>query len=86
MSNAQFQTLITAVTRFGFYNPWMLIGTAFQSISLGLFSTFHTYTDHSKWIGYQVIFGAGAGSAMPMVNHRILFSKIGRANSINFRR
>ncbi|RFU31486.1 hypothetical protein B7463_g4855, partial [Scytalidium lignicola] len=56
----------TLVTRFGYYNPWMLIGTAFLSISSALFSTFHTDTGSGKWIGYQIIFGAGTGAAMPM--------------------
>ncbi|KAH8799180.1 major facilitator superfamily domain-containing protein [Xylogone sp. PMI_703] len=54
------------VTKLGYYNPWMLIGTIFLSIACGLFSTFHTDTGSSKWIGYQVIFGAGTGAAMPM--------------------
>jgi hypothetical protein len=36
------------------------------SIGGGVLSTLHVDSGSSKWIGYQVIFGAGSGAAMPM--------------------
>lgn len=33
----------------------------------GVLSTFHVDTSTAQWIGYQIILGAGIGSAMPMV-------------------
>jgi Zn-dependent metalloprotease len=38
------------------------------SIGGGMLSTLHVESNTAQWIGYQIIFGAGAGSAMPMVN------------------
>ena len=48
-------------TVLGYYNPWMLSGTALTSIACGLFTTFEVDTGSPQWIGYQVIFGLGVG-------------------------
>ncbi|KAH7372287.1 major facilitator superfamily domain-containing protein [Pyrenochaeta sp. MPI-SDFR-AT-0127] len=48
-------------TVLGYYNPWLLAGTALMSIGCGLFTTFEVTTSSSMWIGYQVIFGLGTG-------------------------
>ncbi|KAF2871405.1 major facilitator superfamily domain-containing protein [Massariosphaeria phaeospora] len=48
-------------TTLGYYNPWLLAGTALLSIGSGLFTTFEVDSGSAYWIGYQVIFGAGSG-------------------------
>lgn len=60
------QTISTIIagamtTVLGYYNPWLLLGTALMSIGCGLFTTFEVHTGSPQWIGYQVIFGLGAG-------------------------
>ncbi|KAN0067849.1 Major facilitator superfamily domain containing protein [Elaphomyces granulatus] len=45
----------------GYYTPFMLLSSVLMSIGAGLLSTFQTDTGYSKWIGYQIIFGAGVG-------------------------
>jgi hypothetical protein len=52
------------VTVFGYYVPAMIASSIFMSIGAGLLTTFQTTTNHSKWIGYQVVFGAGIGMGM----------------------
>ncbi|KAJ7275515.1 major facilitator superfamily transporter [Mycena haematopus] len=52
------------VTTFGYYAPFFLLSTALMTIGAGLMSTFKTDTGHSKWMGYQVIFGFGIGFGM----------------------
>ena len=52
------------VTVFGYYVPAMIASSIFMSIGAGLLTTFQTTTGHSKWIGYQVLFGAGLGMGM----------------------
>lgn len=52
------------VTAIGYYTPFMLISSVLMAIGAGLLSTFETDTNHSKWIGYQFIFGAGVGFGM----------------------
>ncbi|KAF1953927.1 MFS transporter [Byssothecium circinans] len=53
-----------AVTAIGYYTPFMLVSSILMSIGAGLLTTFETNTGHSKWIGYQFIFGAGVGFGM----------------------
>ncbi len=52
------------VTVLGYYTPFVYASSVLISIGAGLMSTFTTTTGHSKWIGYQVIFGAGVGCGM----------------------
>jgi hypothetical protein len=52
------------VTVVGYYTPFMLCSSILMAIGAGLLSTFQTDTGHSKWIGYQVLFGAGVGLGM----------------------
>lgn len=54
--------VLTTVT--GYYTPFMLISTIFMSVGAGLLTTFTTTTNHSEWIGYSFIFGAGVGFGM----------------------
>ena len=48
----------------GYYTPWMIASAVFMSIGTGLLSTWKVNTGHSKWIGYQIIYGAGVGFGM----------------------
>lgn len=53
-----------AVTKFGYYTPFMIASSVIMSIGAGLLSTFTTHTGHPYWIGYQVMFGVGVGFGM----------------------
>ena len=61
-----FMSMITGIfiTKIGYYTPFMIAGSVFTSVGAGLLSTFKTDTNHSMWIGYQVIFGLGMGFGM----------------------
>lgn len=50
-----------AVSRFGYYAPFMVAGSAIMAVGAGLLTTFHVGTPASQWIGYQIIFGFGCG-------------------------
>lgn len=53
-----------AVSRFGYYAPFMLVGPPVMAVGAGLLTTFHVNTPASQWIGYQIIFGLGCGICM----------------------
>ena len=50
----------------GYYTPPLIVGTIIMSIGAGLLTTFGVQTGHSKWIGYQFIYGFGLGLGMQM--------------------
>ncbi|KAK8080295.1 MFS multidrug transporter [Apiospora hydei] len=50
--------------RVGYYLPFSLIGAILVSISNGLLSTLSPATSTAKWIGYQILGGAGRGIGM----------------------
>ncbi|CAK7237930.1 hypothetical protein SBRCBS47491_010210 [Sporothrix bragantina] len=52
------------VTAVGYYTPFMIVGSILMPIGYGLITTFAPGEPHSKWIGYQVIAGAGVGLGM----------------------
>lgn len=52
------------VSTFGYYTPFMLIAPAFIAIGGGLLSTMGVHSSTGHWIGYQIIFGVGAGLGM----------------------
>ncbi|KAF3481676.1 uncharacterized protein GIQ15_04435 [Arthroderma uncinatum] len=54
------------ITVIGYYTPLYFFSTILASIGAGLLTTFTTETGHAKWIGYQVIFGAGVGSGLQL--------------------
>ena len=54
----------TMITKLGFCNPWILTGCLFTSIAAGFLSTFQPSTNHAAWIGFQVLYGLGAGFSM----------------------
>lgn len=52
------------VTQFGYYTPFMIISSCLMAVGAGLLSTFYPSISSGKWIGYQIIFGAGVGTGM----------------------
>ncbi|KAI9700904.1 MAG: hypothetical protein M1820_006665, partial [Bogoriella megaspora] len=54
------------VTKLGYYNPWLLFGTACMSVGAGLLTRLGLDSGSAIWIGYQVLLGAGIGSIMQM--------------------
>ncbi|KAJ5286817.1 hypothetical protein N7478_002503 [Penicillium angulare] len=57
-----------AVTKFGYYNPFLYAGVVLLSVGAGLIYTFTPITGHSKWIGYQFIYGLGLGFGFQQAN------------------
>ncbi|RFU27366.1 hypothetical protein B7463_g8969, partial [Scytalidium lignicola] len=53
-----------SITALGYYTPAFYVSTVLQTIGAGLLTTFHTNTGHSKWIGYQILYGFGCGAGM----------------------
>lgn len=58
----------STVQKIGYYLPNILTGTSLTTIAYGLYSTLSPVTSVGKWIGYQIIGGAGNGSAAPGVS------------------
>ncbi|KAJ5577923.1 uncharacterized protein N7459_006887 [Penicillium hispanicum] len=51
---------LTQVT--GYYLPWVLAGSCLSATGYGLLSTLSPTTSTARWIGYQIIYGAGSGT------------------------
>jgi predicted MFS family arabinose efflux permease len=49
------------ISKIGYYTPFFYISSVMMPIGAGLLSTLTPATGHSKWIGYQVLFGLGLG-------------------------
>lgn len=49
-------------TQFGYYTPFMFIGTVLMAVGSGLLSTLKIESSTGMWIGYQLIFGLGSGA------------------------
>ncbi|KAJ8115453.1 hypothetical protein OPT61_g2905 [Boeremia exigua] len=47
--------------RIYYYIPGMIVCSILSAIGAGMLSTMTQYSDHSKWIGFQVLFGLGLG-------------------------
>jgi hypothetical protein len=47
----------------GYYLPMILLGGALSTVGYGLLSLLSPTTSVAAWIGYQVLYGVGAGSA-----------------------
>ena len=52
------------VGRIGYYTPFMIANSVILSIGAGLITTWTPTTGHSKWIGFQVVYGFGLGLGM----------------------
>lgn len=57
---------IGTVGKLGYYLPFSLAGAAVSAIGYGLISTYTPSTSTGKWIGYQILAGAGNGLAFQM--------------------
>ena len=53
-----------AITKIGYYTPFVIGSAVLMSIGAGLLATFKVDTNHSAWIGYQVLYGLGVGMGM----------------------
>lgn len=54
------------VTATGKRLPFFILATILSTIGAGLVTTFETDTGHPKWIGYQVLVGAGVGMGVQL--------------------
>lgn len=61
------------VGKLGYYLPFSLISAVLIAIGNGLISTFTPDTSAGKWIGYQIILGAGTGGGLQMVGFTLSF-------------
>ena len=53
-------------TIFGYFNPYLYIGTVLAAIGAGLITTFGVDTSAGEWIGYQILNGIGTGMAFQL--------------------
>jgi MFS family permease len=56
------------VQRFGYYTPFMWVGSIIMSIGAGMIFTWTVDSGHEEWIGYQVLLGIGIGMGMQQSN------------------
>ncbi|KAH8166067.1 hypothetical protein CIB48_g2191 [Xylaria polymorpha] len=52
------------ITAFGYYTPFMIVGSILAAIGGGLLTTWTPHTNTGTWIGYQIIFGLGVGASL----------------------
>jgi hypothetical protein len=45
----------------GHYSPWVILSSVLMAIGAGLLSTLKPDSPHQMWLGYQFLFGIGAG-------------------------
>ncbi|KAJ5579716.1 MFS toxin efflux pump (AflT) [Penicillium hispanicum] len=50
------------VTVAGYYTPFLIVSTAIAAIGTGLITMFDVDIPSGKWIGYQIVVGAGVGA------------------------
>ncbi|KAJ4187484.1 hypothetical protein NW755_006976 [Fusarium falciforme] len=48
-----------AVTVWGYYTPFMIVGGVFMAIGFGIITMFEVNTAKAEWIGYQLLAGIG---------------------------
>lgn len=53
-----------AVSKIGYYTPFMYAAPILSSIGAGLLSRFNANSPSSEWIGYQAFYGIGLGLGM----------------------
>ncbi|OAA77138.1 Major facilitator superfamily domain, general substrate transporter [Akanthomyces lecanii RCEF 1005] len=56
------------VTIVGYYTPFMVIGAIVMAIGAGLLLLFRVNIPISMWLGFQIVFGAGAGLGLELPN------------------
>ena len=57
----------TIVTKFGYYNPFLLFGLLLLAIGAGLDTTLVVSSDEGRWIGFQILCGVGFALLVQMV-------------------
>ncbi|KAJ6036332.1 MFS transporter [Penicillium herquei] len=57
-----------SVTVVGYYAPFMIAGSMIMATGAGLLLLFRVHTSLAMWLGYQIIFGAGAGIGLELPN------------------
>lgn len=59
----------TAVTKFGYYTPWLIVAAVLMAVGAGMISTLSVDASPAQWIGFQVIYavGLGLGGDVPQV-------------------
>ncbi|KAJ5241088.1 major facilitator superfamily domain-containing protein [Penicillium citrinum] len=50
------------ITAAGYYTPFLIASTAIAAIGTGLITMFDVDMSNGKWIGYQIVAGAGVGA------------------------
>ena len=65
-----------SITKFGWYTPFMWVGTAIFTVGAGLLYTLGVNSGAGKWIGYQILAGIGAGGSVqiPFVAVQVVLS------------
>jgi len=63
-------TLASAVaasfaTWIGYFSPFMIFGSVFMGVGIGLLSCLKINSSSAAWIGFQIIAGIGGGSGIP---------------------
>ena len=51
-----------ATTAVGYYTPFLIVSSAITAIGTGLITTYDIDISAGKWIGYQILVGAGTGA------------------------
>lgn len=51
----------------GYYMPFVYLSTVFMAVGAGLLTRFKVDTPTDRWVGYQIIFGLGAGFGFQQV-------------------
>ncbi|KAJ5493167.1 hypothetical protein N7539_001913 [Penicillium diatomitis] len=51
-----------AITAVGYYAPFLIVSAAITAIGTGMITTYDVGISSAKWIGYQIIVGAGTGA------------------------
>ncbi|KAI9040793.1 MDR family MFS transporter [Aspergillus affinis] len=57
-----------SVTVVGYYTPFMIAGSMVMAIGAGLLLLFGVDIPLSMWLGFQIVFGAGAGIGLELPN------------------
>ncbi len=57
-----------AITRIGYYTPFMIAGNVLMAVGAGLLTTFQVDTEQAVWIGYMVLYGSGLGMTFQAPN------------------
>ncbi|MCJ1416197.1 hypothetical protein MMC32_002532 [Xylographa parallela] len=61
-----------AVSKLGYYTPFLISGNALLIIATGLLTTLRIDTTTGEWIGYQILVGGGTGLGLIQCNNAAL--------------